>query len=188
MSRNCIIIHGGPLDAPETDPHQLHTLDWFPWVKSELEKRGVKTVIPPMPHPWNPVYHEYKIEFEKLPVGQDTVLVGHSRGCMFLVRWLGETKRSVKKLVMVAPSFIPSGSNEFKKIFYTFNIDETIKERVEHRVIYTSDTEDEDGKKSAEIVNAKLDCEVVSLKNHGHYTTEDMGSNKFPELVQCVLS
>lgn len=184
---NCVIIHGGPLDVPESDPHQLHALDWFPWVKAELEQRGIMTTVPPMPHPWNPIYAEYKAEFEKLPVDETTIVIGHSRGCAFLVRWLGETKRKVGKLIMVAPSFIPSGNNELKKIFYNFTIDPTIQDRIKQRIIFTSDTEDADGKRSAEIIHEKLGCKVISLKNHGHYTTEDMGGNAFPELVEAVL-
>ena len=185
---NCIIIHGGPLDIPESNPHSLHTLYWFPWVKTELENKGIKTYVPPMPNPWNPVYEEYKREFERLPVDEASILVGHSRGCTFLVRWLGETKQHVRKLIMVAPSFIPSGDNRFKKFFYTFEIDSTIKDRVEHRIIFTSNTEDRDGKQSADIINAKLDCEVISLKNHGHYVTSEMGGDEFPELVDCIFS
>jgi predicted alpha/beta hydrolase family esterase len=184
---NCIIVHGGPLDVPESDPHQLHTLNWFLWVKKELEQRGIKTAIPSMPHPWNPIYDEYKAEFEKLFIDETSIVIGHSRGCAFLVRWLGETKRKVGTLVMVAPSFIPSGNNELKNIFYNFAIDPTIRDRVKQRIIFTSDTEDTDGKKSAEIAHEKLDCRVISLANHGHYTTEDMGGNSFPELIEAVL-
>lgn len=188
VNKRVIIVHGGPLNTLESDPHELHTYWWFPWVKAELERRGIETIVPPMPHPWNPIYAEYKKEFEKLFVDENTIVIGHSRGCAFLVRWLGETKRHVQKLIMVAPSFIPSGNNEFKKAFYAFDIDATIKERVKRRVIFTSDTEGVEGKRSASIINEKLNCEVISLKNHGHYISEEMGGNTFPELIECVLA
>ena len=56
------------------------------------------------------------------------------------------------------------------------------------RIIFTSDTEVQEGKDSIKIVNEKLDCEVIHLSNHGHYITEEMGGNEFPELVTYVLN
>jgi len=102
--KNCIIIHGGPLtDTPE-DPHNLHKLYWHPWVSNDLVKHNIETHIPAMPNPWNPKYQEYKEVMDNLPVTKDTVLVGHSRGVAFLLRWIGDTGTKVEKLIMVAPN------------------------------------------------------------------------------------
>lgn len=187
IMRNCVIIHGGPLQEEEMTPHFLQDLYWQRWVKNELQKAGIHVEIPSMPNPWKPSYLEYKKVFEKLPLHESTVLIGHSRGCAFLVRWLGETKSSVRKLIMVAPNFVTTSSEQTVKDFYSFEIDSTIKNRVQERIIFTSDTEVQEGKDSLEMVNEKLDCEVVNLPNHGHYITEEMGGDEFPELVACVL-
>ena len=97
---NCIVIHGCPSDIekamnPETRTYDKH---WIPWIKKELKGRGVKIETPLMPSPWKPDYNAFKAEFEKYPVSENTILIGHSCGCAFLVRWLGETKKSVRKL------------------------------------------------------------------------------------------
>jgi len=185
----CIIIHGGPDEkerkmAPEDRKYDKH---WMPWLKKQLEERGWQVEKPQMPNPWEPVYDDYKKEFEKIDFDENTVLVGHSRGCAFLVRWLGDTKKRVRKLILVAPWKISEEGNEFKKIFYNFNIDKTIKNRVNKIIMFTSDNEEEDGKKSLQIYHKLLGGKVIELIGHGHYTLGDMGTEEFPELIDEIL-
>ncbi len=187
---NCIIIHGCPSDKekamdPETRTYDKH---WIPWTKKELESRGVKTETPLMPEPWAPVYAAFKNELEKLDITEDTILIGHSCGCSFLVRWLGETKRKVKKLVLVAPWKIPTNDNQFKKIFYDFDIDETIKSRVNNITMFTADDEAEDGKRGLQMYHAAIGGKIINLEGHGHYTQGDMGTEEFPELIEVVTA
>ena len=91
----CIIIHGCPSDIEKAMNSQLRTYDkhWIPWTKKQLVSKGIKVETPLMPEPWSPQYYLYKKEFEKYRVDENSVLIGHSCGCAFLVRWLGETKR-----------------------------------------------------------------------------------------------
>ena len=84
-----------------------------------------------MPEPWKPDYEKFKKEFEKYKVDENTILVGHSCGCAFLVRWLGETKKKIYKLILVAPWKIPKKNDEARQKFYVYNIDKTIHSRVE---------------------------------------------------------
>ena len=111
IMKNCIIIHGGPLSDIGEKPHHLNQLYWQPWVKSELEKQGLSCNIPAMPDPWFPNYKDWKSELEKEPVNASTILVGHSRGAAFLVRWLSETKQSIAKLIMIAPNLSTNSVN-----------------------------------------------------------------------------
>ena len=79
-----------------------------------------------MPEPWAPVYQAFKLEFEKYPVSQSTILIGHSCGWAFLVRWLGESKQSIDALVLGGKIISLSnrghyveddmGSNEFPEL------------------------------------------------------------------------
>lgn len=89
MTKNrCIIIHGCPSDAekamnPETRTYDKH---WIPWLKRNLIAKNIETETPLMPSPWQPDYEKFKAEFEKYDVDENTILVGHSCGCTFLVR------------------------------------------------------------------------------------------------------
>lgn len=186
---NCIIVHGCPSDVEKAMDPKTRTYDkhWIPWIKKELTSRGIKTEAPLMPEPWYPSYEAFKKEFEKYEVTNNTVLIGHSCGCAFLVRWLGETKRKVLKLILVAPWKIPDGEDNFRKKFYEFPIDKTIKDRVKEIVMFTSDTEEEGGKKSINIFHGGLGGKIVELKGKGHYTMGDMGTAEFPELLKIVI-
>ncbi len=74
-----------------------------------------------------------------------------------------------------------------KKKFYNFKIDGPIKEKVKKIIVFTSDDEESQGKESAKIIKEKLDAKIISLKNHGHYTLEDMKTREFLELLEEVL-
>src|SRR3989338_1761598 len=189
MAQNCIVIHGCPSNmekalSPETRTYDKH---WIPWIKRELTARGIKTETPLMPDPWEPVYEKFKQEFEKYEVNENTILIGHSCGTTFLIRWLGDTKQKIAKLVLVGPWKIADKDDPFRRAFYDHPIDETISSRVGKIVIFTADDEKEDGKKSAIIVHNALGGEVISLNGHGHYTLKDMGTEEFPELLEAVL-
>jgi hypothetical protein len=76
---------------------------------------------------------------------------------------------------------------EVTKAFFDYQIDRTIKERVKEIVMFTADDEREDGKKSVKIFHGTLGGKVIELKGRGHYTMSDMGTEKFPELIEEVL-
>lgn len=185
---NCLIIHGCPSNKERAMDPKTRTYDkhWIPWLRRELTKRGIKTKSPLMPKPWSPVYEAFKREFEKYEVNESTILVGHSCGCAFLVRWLGETKQKITKLILVAPWKIPDKKDKFRKLFYEYPIDKTIKLRVKEIVMFTSDNEEEDGKKSLNIFHKDLDGKIIELKGRGHYTLGDMGTEEFPELLEEI--
>lgn len=186
---NCIIIHGCPKNeaefmTPSKDTYYKH---WIQWAKNQLDLKGIPTEAPLMPSPWTPDYEAFKKEFEKYLVSENTILVGHSCGCAFLVRWLGESKNKIKKLILVAPWKIPKENNSIKEKFYTFPIDETIKSRISEIIMFTADNEREDGKKSLEIYHESLGGKIIELKGRGHYIFRDMGTEQFPELLKEII-
>jgi predicted alpha/beta hydrolase family esterase len=189
MLKNVIVIHGcssvveeKQSNIPPSDRH------WISWIREQLVSRDVPTVTPLMPEPWAPDYGKYKAEFEKLNVNEETTLVGHSCGCAFLVRWLGDSKQKIDKLILVAPWKIAGDGNEIKKVFYEYPIDETVKSRVNKIIMFTADNEQENGKKSLKIFHDALGGKIIELKGRGHYTRDDMEKKEFPELLEEVLN
>ena len=184
---NCIIVHGCPSDAEKAMNPKTRTYDkhWIPWIKKMLEEKGIKTQVPLMPEPWKAEYQKWKNEFDKLDINENSILIGHSCGCSFLVKWLGETKQKVKKLILVAPWKI-AGSGGAEKGFYDYKINDSIKSMVNEIIIFTSNNEELDGKKSAKIFGDALNSEIIELKNKGHFTLNDMGSEEFPELLEKI--
>lgn len=189
--KKVVIIHGCPSDKEKAMNVETRTYDkhWIPWIKEKLIENEIITETPLMPSPWEPDYEKFKEEFEKCEVNKHSILIGHSCGCAFLVRWLGETKRKIHKLVLVAPWKIPQERrNSMDADFYGYTIDESIKERVGKIVMFTANDEEEDGKKSLEIYHKALNGEIIELKGHGHYTQGDMGTAEFPELLEVILN
>lgn len=186
---NCIIIHGCPSNAEKAMNQETRTYDkhWIPWIKQNLVALGIKTETPLMPNPWEPDYDAFKKEFEKHAVSDNTILIGHSCGCAFLVRWLGESKKKIKKLILVAPWKIADKEDQFRPAFYTYPIDGMIKSRVDEIVMFTADDEEEAGKESLRIFHKALGGKIIELRGRGHYTLGDMGTEEFPELLEKII-
>lgn len=112
-------------------------------------------------------------------------MIGHSCGTSFIVRWLGDTKQKIKELILVAPWKIPDKvDGGYRKKFYSYKIDTTIRSRVKEIVMFTADNEAENGKKSSRMFQKALGRRVVELHGRGHYTMNDMGTEEFPELLE----
>lgn len=188
--RNVIIVHGCPSDKEKAMDAKTRTYDkhWMPWLKRQLRARGVKTETPLMPKPWQPVYENFKQEFEKYNVDKDTILIGHSCGGAFLVHWMGESKAKIDKLILIAPWRIPNSRDETRKRFYLFPIDKNIKSRIREIVIFVSDNEADEGKKSVEIYHNAIGGKLIELKGLGHFTLNDMKTEEFPELLKECLT
>ena len=81
MKKQVFIVHGWD-GYPEEG--------WFPWLKSELEKRGFKVEIPQLPEPENPRIYNWVPALAQT-IGkpdENTYLVGHSMGCQTIARYL----------------------------------------------------------------------------------------------------
>ncbi len=188
-AKKCVIVHGCPSKAEKLMDSKTRTYDkhWIPWIKKELIARNIKTETPLMPSPWEPDYEKFRSVFEKYVVDENTILIGHSCGCAFLVRWLGETKRKIYKLILVAPWKINDKGDKFREAFYIYPIDKAIKDRVNKIAMFTSDNEEEYGKESLKIFHKAIGGEIIELKGRGHYTFKDMRTEEFPELLKVIL-
>jgi uncharacterized protein len=172
---------------PERRTYDKH---WIPWTREQLSHQGMRVETPLMPEPWAPSYEAYREVIERFDIGEETALVGHSCGSAFLVRWLGETKRKVSKLILVAPWKIleeHEKGDAWREEFYGFPIDMSISSRVGEIIMFTSDDEEADGKESLRIFHEALGGMIVNLSNHGHYTQGHMGTVESPELMEVIL-
>ncbi len=181
---NCVIVHGIDFSRREMPVNERH---WLSWLRDELIKRGIPTTNPLMPAPWEPDYEAWKEEFERQEVDKNTILIGHSAGGAFLVRWLGDTKEKVKKLILVAPGKKHIMSPEvLNKNLYDFETDKDVKNCVGKIVVYISNDEPY-RVENAKIYAEELGAELIELGNKGHFLDREMGGKEFPELLEEVL-
>jgi predicted alpha/beta hydrolase family esterase len=106
------------------------------------------------------------------------------------VRWLGENNQKIRKLILVAPGKkIGSYPNaEHNRELYDFKVNPKIKDRVGNIIIFTSPEEPQHRKENVKLYRELLGAEVISLKGKGHFVYQDTGTDKFPELLEIILS
>ena len=114
-------------------------------------------------------------------------MVGHSVGCAFLLRWLGEKKKKVKKLILVAPAVIPSEKWEFINDLLNFEINRDIRDFAGKITVFFSNNDSKEILESVEIISQLFGIAPIKLLNRGHFTLEDMKKEEFPELLCKVL-
>jgi predicted alpha/beta hydrolase family esterase len=140
--KNVIIVHGtNEKDRENMIKYKLppqNEREWIGWIKSKLDEKEIMCVAPLMPENWNPKYEDWKKEFEKNNIGENSILIGHSAGGGFLVRWLGETKKKIKKLILVAPAIIHSGGWKPLNDLLKFEIDKSVGDNVNEIIIFVS--------------------------------------------------
>lgn len=138
--KTAFIVHGMPSKEEYFDPATPApaAFQWFPWLQKQLALREINAQVPAMPVPYNPVYEDWKGLFDGYKIDEDTLLVGHSCGGGFLVRWLSENKVNVGKVILVEPWIDVEG--ELKTGMFDFEIDQGLVSRTKGvTVLYGED-------------------------------------------------
>lgn len=188
--KNAIIVHGMPSQDEYYDPQfpAGSNYHWLPWLQRQLIIRDIKADNPEMPHSYDPQWKIWSREFERFDINEQTILVGHSCGAGFLVRWLSEHPQiRVDKVVLVAPYLSPEG--HVTNGFFDFEIDTHLVKRVSRGVTVFNSTNDDDYiHESIKILKENIEnLKIVDFKDLGHFLVEDMESEEFPELLEEVL-
>ncbi len=174
------------------------TADWYPWLKRELEHRGISVVVPAMPTPDAPEITSWVTTLQNV-IGtpdKNTYLVGHSMGCQTILRYLEQLRTgSIGGTVLVAGFFtlIPSSltTPKEKKIarpwLETPINNEKVKERVEKIVAIFSDNDPfvplEENRHSFE---KGYGAKTITKNAKGHYD-EDSKTYNLPIALKEVL-
>jgi len=185
---NVVIVHGSNDDKEEgLEIPRENERHWKPWLKRELEKRGIEVSNELYPEDWQPDYKNWKAVFEKNKIDKNTVLIGHSAGASFLIRWLSENKTKVNKVILVAPSMGKSSKYDHLD-FKDFEYGPEINSFFNRLIIIYSNNDDEDIIESVKTLKEKIGGEIIMLEDRRHFTLEDMGTEKFPELLEEILN
>jgi predicted alpha/beta hydrolase family esterase len=186
--KTAIIIHGMPSKESyyNSNGDSESNCHWLPWIQHELILRDILAQTPEMPVPYNPEYNSWKEMLERFLINENTILIGHSCGGGFLLRYLSENNVKVGKVVLVAPWI--DLEKRLDTGMFDFNIDHNITSKTNGITIFNSLT---DGGVIHDSVN-KIIGEVkdIKLKNFndmGHFCYKDMQTDKFPELLEEVL-
>ena len=190
--KTAILVHGWAHKDEYFEPKYPTSSNshWFPWLSKQLMIRDIHTVAVEMPTSYYPEYSKWKKEFERFDINPETILVGHSCGGGFLIRWLSENKDiSVSKLILVAPWVGTDPDQPFDETFFKFEWDENLQSRTNSLIMFSSSNDVKSVKDSEEIIKRKLkNLKVVELENKGHFTLHSLGTVEFPELLEVCLA
>ncbi len=191
MKRNAILIHG-TCDKEEYYSNKYPTASnshWFPWLSKQLIILDIPTVSVEMPNSYMPNYSTWKKEFERFDITPETILIGHSCGGGFLIKWLSQNKDiKVNNVILVAPWLDPHKSKGVNNDFFDFEIDENLKKKTKNLSLFVSSDDEEDIQISVkEILNKVKNIKVKKFKKHGHFCIGDMKTDKFIELLNEAI-
>ncbi len=156
--------------------------NWFPWLKKELEKKGVEISTFDMPDSEHPKIEQWvKYLEEKIKtVDEDTYLVGHSIGCQTILRFIEKLHKHEKVggCFFVAPWFnlvnLEPEEMEIAHPWINNQIDfGRIIDHCNNFVALFSTDDPYVPLSNAEIFKEKLNVKIIIEKNRGHFTEEN---------------
>jgi uncharacterized protein len=179
--RNILIFHG-------TGGHPSE--NWFPWLKSELEKEGQKVFVPQFPHPKDhplPDWLEVLKDYEK-HINEDSILIGHSLGGLFLLRVLERLRHPIRAAFFVAAPVgvkpIRFYDSDYKFSGFDFNWPE-IKTKAQDFKVYHSDNDPYVSLGNGEELASQLGVSLTFIPKAGHLNAES-GYTKLELLLKDV--
>ncbi len=193
--KNALLFHGRA-DAEEyySEHPSASNSHWFPWLANELLRLDIHAVTPEVFQVHTPTYEKYLTELERFDISTETILVGHSTGAGFLVRWLSENPHiEVNRVALVAPWLgeplegKPLRAEE--KNMFDFSIDPAFGKRCETLTIFSSTNDMQGIQDSVAKLTSSLEQNTFSLiekQNMGHFCSED-SVDTFPELLHTLV-
>ncbi len=171
MKKRVIIVHGYK-GKPETN--------WKPWLRQELEAKGFTVDVPEMPNTEHPLADEWVSKLNET-VGSpnvDTYFVGHSLGCITILRYLETLKegQGVGGAVLVAGfgerfQRYQSGSHD---TFFDHELDwQLIRERCNSFVAIHSEDDPSVEPARLDLFANKLGAKSLLEHGMGHFGSAD---------------
>jgi len=186
--KTAIILHGKPSKKGYYDPNReaQSNSHWLPWIQHELLLNNILAQAIELPEPYDPNYDDWKKIFELFPVNEDTILIGHSRGAGFLIRWLSENKIKTDKVALVAPSL--KNDKKAEHGFFDFEIDRDFPSKTKGTTVFYSKDDGGNVKYTVNLLKEETDdIKYQEFEDRGHFTMGDMGTKEFPELRRVLL-
>jgi hypothetical protein len=194
--RQILFIHGGSAYENMEDFYEyLHTTPinlikekkWTELLKINLGE-NYDVIFPTMPIKHNANYMAWKIWFERhfKFINEEVILIGHSLGGTFLLKYLSENNFSKKilQLHLIAPAVFDDGLTSEKLLTFGFDVTKinTIYNICSDIHLWASRDDDCVTFKNSEIVKENLpSIEFHILENRGHFN-----SSEFPEILEVI--
>jgi len=167
---------------------------WYPYVKKELEKQEFEVQVPAFSETEEPKLDKW-LPVLKKEVGQpdeNTYLIGHSVGCITILRYL-ESLASEQKIggaILVAGFVDNLGFEELKNFFLTDVPLEKIKDKAKYFIVIHSDDDPYVSLKHGDIFKEKLGAKLIIKHKAKHFSgpvDKEDSCLELPDVVKSVI-
>jgi predicted alpha/beta hydrolase family esterase len=174
-----IILHGA-----NGNPHE----NWFMWLKSELEKHSIESIVPRLPIDETQSYASWGAIVDPIVENGD-VIIGHSLGGLFWLNYLKCTNKNLRATHLIATpnplldEFNPGNDSIFKNKILSFSQKEKLK--AGEVVVYESNNDPYIPEGIGKDISKLLNGEYIHIPNSGHFN-EYFGYDTFPDLLKSI--
>ncbi|EKD80539.1 MAG: hypothetical protein ACD_40C00059G0003 [uncultured bacterium] len=161
--------------------------NWYPWLKSELEKKGYEVWAPELPTmPTKAPDMETMLKFVigKNFVDESTVVIGHSLGAVLALRLAGRI--AFNKGILLAAWDYNDLTPEHASFWHDMMNHSQIKENVKEWVFPISDNDPYVTSAIAKEVAGRVNGRVVEVGKKGHFLTKEDGVTEVSEILEFV--
>lgn len=163
---------------------------WYPSVKRELEEKRFQVMVPAFPETKVPKLKAWLPKLREV-VGEPnekTFLVGHSVGCITILRYLESLSqgRKVDGVVLVAGFTDDLGFKELKNFFTTPVDFDEIKKHCPKFIAIQSDNDPFVPLKHGDVFKNKLGAKVITKHNAGHFSGKEDNCSELPDVVAGI--
>jgi uncharacterized protein len=162
--------------------------NWFPWLSRELIKKDVDVIVPLMPETDKPNLISWLLKLEKLidDSEEDIYLVGHSLGCITILKYLEKTGRRVGGVLLVAG---------FSRSLKIPEIENFLEKQIDYKkisdlnnkiVVINSDNDPFVPLEEGRILKDKLGAELIIMEN-AYHINEGNGFFELPIGLDVLL-
>jgi len=183
--KQTIIIHGMPSKQEFYNPSSAtpSNKQWLPWIQRQLALRDELSQTPEMPRAFDPIYKDWLEVFEQFELNEQTVLIGHSCGGGFLLRYLSQhPDLKVAKVFLIAPWLVDVKKElEADPTFHDYEIDVKLAKRFPVHVFISSD----DGR-AMQVSFKTLKEKLPDAVYHEYTDKRHFCTKEFPELLELL--
>ncbi|MEJ5118921.1 alpha/beta fold hydrolase [Gluconobacter cerinus] len=164
--------------------------NWFPWLATELETTGAVVTVPAMPSPFEPKLEEWlaTIKATVSPLKGKVTLIGHSLGCITLLRYL----MSCPETETIAGYVLVSGFDRTLSTLPTLRsfteetLDyEALRNRSPFRISIFSDNDSIVDPEVSRDLAVSLHTEQIEIPAGGHFLDKE-GFTQLPALLKVL--
>lgn len=182
QNKKIIIVHGYTASPQK---------NWFPWLKVQLEQLGASVIVPEMPDSEapDPTRWLQHLQDSQIELDADTILIGHSLGCITLLRFLMAQQQQNPKIdgyILVSGFANEQQTLPELKEHTNLTLDYPyLKSVSDNRISIISSNDSIVSPQSSITLADLLETNVITVENAGHFLDRE-GFNEFPLILDIL--